>query len=273
MKQKRHRVAHLAWRGVIAGLSDAMMLSGVYPMVPHAAMMMSRWRKHRANPSGHVRAALAEWGLAIGLSAARPLGFLGLPGARGPRPIIVLHGYAMNRANFLPLACRLRAAGLGPVLGFEYWTLGRTASAAKQLAEYVDEVRAATGADTVDLIGHSMGGMVARYYVQLGGGDVSVTHLVTIGSPHEGTDVSAIGIGQPARELLFGSTLLERLRVAPALKHAKLTVIWSRSDALVPGSRQARVHGADEIVFDDLGHLGLLASRRVAAAVIERLRE
>jgi triacylglycerol lipase len=259
---------------VIAALADVAMATGIYPFVPHAAMAASRWRKHRRHPPRPVVAALREWAVAALLSAARPAGFLAMPGGRvaGPRPVILVHGYAMNRANFLPLAARLAKAGLGPILGFEYWTLGRTASAARRLGVYVDEVRAATGADQVDLIGHSMGGVVARYYVQLGGGDGAVRNLITIGSPHAGTDVSAIGIGRPARELFFGSTLLERLRTARLPAQTQITVIWSRNDALVPGARQARLPGVDEIVFDDLGHLSLLCSRRVAAEVITRLR-
>jgi pimeloyl-ACP methyl ester carboxylesterase len=262
----------LFWRTVIAGLADVAMATGIYPLVPHAAMALSRWRKDREQPRGQVRAALAEWAMAVGVSLARPAGFFGLPGAVGPRPIVVVHGYAMSRANFLLLARRLARAGLGPVLGFEYWTLGKVAPAARKLAAFIDEVRAETGAAEVDVIGHSMGGVVGRYYVQLGGGDAVVRNLVTIGTPHAGTDVSAIGLGYPTKELFFGSTLLERLRGAPWPKHTHVTVIWSRSDGLVPGARHARLEGADELVFDDLGHLSMLASRRVAAAIIARLR-
>jgi pimeloyl-ACP methyl ester carboxylesterase len=260
----------LFWRGVIAAVGNAAMATGIYPLVPHAAMAMSRWRKDREGPRGQLGIAMREWAMAVGVSLARPCGFLPLPGARGhgPRPVIVVHGYAMNRANFLVLARRLKSAGLGPVLGFEYWTLGKTASAARKLAAYVE----ALGVPEVDVIGHSMGGVVGRYYVQLGGGDGVVRNLITIGSPHAGTDVSAIGIGRPTKELFFGSNLLARLRAAPLPKRTRITVIRSRSDALVPGARQAHLAGADEIVYDDLGHLSMLASKRVAQTIIERIR-
>lgn len=273
MRQRPHRAGHLLWRGAVAAVSDALMVSGVYPFVPHATMAWSRWRKQRPSPPRQVRTALREWGAALALSAARPLGFLPLPGGggRGPRPIIVVHGYAMNRANFIVLSRRLAAAGLGPVLGFEYWTLGKTGSAARRLARYVDEVRAATGADTVDVIGHSMGGVVGRYFVSLGDGDGRVANLITLGSPHSGTDVSAIGLGAPTKELLLNSTLIQRLDAAPRPRHTRVTVIWSRSDALVPGARHARIDGVDEVLFDDLGHLSLLTDRRVADEVIARL--
>jgi len=248
------------------------MFTGVYPLVPHAVRALAR---RDARFASELRCALAEWGIAALLSAARPAGFFPLPGARtrGPRPIIVLHGYAMNRANFLPLAYRMKRAGLGPIFGFEYWTLGRVAAGARQLGWFVDQVREATGAETVDVIGHSMGGVVARYYVQLAGGDRHVAHLVTLGSPHAGTDVSRVGIGHPARELVLGSKLMTRLAAAPPPEHTEVTVIWSNGDALVPGARQLAFSGAEVIRYDDLGHVALLGSRRVARDIIARLLE
>jgi pimeloyl-ACP methyl ester carboxylesterase len=273
MPLRRPTPRQLAWRGAIAAAAGAAMVTGVYPLVPHLLMAASRRRKERAAPAGQLGVALREWATAIGMTAARPLGFLPLPGARarGPRPIVVVHGYAMSQANFRPLARRLAAAGLGPVLGFEYWSLGKTGSAARKLGLAIDELRARTGAAQVDVIGHSMGGVVGRYYVSLLGGDGVVANLVTLGSPHRGTDVSAAGIGRPAKELLLGSTLVQRLDAAGPPRRTRMTVVWSRSDALVPGARQARLAGVDELLYDDLGHLGLLADRRVAAALVDRL--
>lgn len=267
--QRRHPFRHLVWRGGVAVVSQAMMFTGVYPLVPHA------WRALRKHELGTrpVRAALAEWAISAAVSAVRPVGFFPLPGAtnKGPRPVIVLHGYAMNRANYLPLAYRMSRAGLGPIFGFEYWTLGRIAAGARQLGWFIDEVLAATGAGAVDVIGHSMGGVVGRYYVALAGGDGVVANLVTLGSPHQGTDVSAVGVGHPTRELLLGSKLCTRLAAAPPPRHTKMTIIWSRADALVPGAKQRPVPGAEVIMYDDLGHVALLGSRRVASEVIARL--
>ena len=50
-----------------------------------------------------------------------------------------------------------------------------------------------------------------------------------------------------------------------------MTVIWSRADALVPGGRQPPIPGAEIVMYDNLGHVALLGSRRVAKVVIERL--
>ena len=247
-----------------------MMFTGVYPLLPHALRIAQK------RNVGTLRTALTEWGMAMAVSAFRPVGFFPLPGARqrGPRPIIVIHGYAMNRANFLPLAYRLARAGLGPIVGFEYWSLGRTAAAARQLAWFVEQVQAATGSPQVDIIGHSMGGVVGRYYVTLLGGDGAVANLVTLGSPHAGTDVSEYGVGHPTRELLVGSKLVQRLAAAPPPQDTRMLMIFSHADALVPAASQAAfdVPRAEKIIYDDLGHVALLGSRRVAQAIIKRLK-
>jgi pimeloyl-ACP methyl ester carboxylesterase len=283
--QRRHSMRHLAWRGTVAAVSQAMMFSGLYPLLPHLlrAVQDRRVREPaapgRPDPRRHIgslRTALTEWGMSMAVSAVRPVGFFPLPGARqrGPRPIIVIHGYAMNRANFVPLAYRLARVGLGPIVGFEYWTLGRVAAGARQLAWFVEHVQAVTGAPQVDIIGHSMGGVVGRYYVQLLGGDGAVANLVTIGTPHIGTDVSEFGVGHPTRELLVGSTLLQRLAYAPPPQDTRVTMIFSHADALVPASTQEalEIPRAERIVYDDLGHVALLGSRRVAREIIKRLK-
>lgn len=248
---------------------------GVYPVVPHLSMMMARRQSRHEAPPGQLRSVAREWAISVAMSATRPVGLLGLPTkigvANGPRPIIVLHGYAMGRACFLPLSRRLGKAGLGPVLGFEYWSLGPIANAARRLSAYVDEVCDTLGTPEVDLIGHSMGGVVSRYYVTLYDGSPRVRNLITVGSPHRGTEVSAVGIGRPHKELFPDSPLMQRLASAPLPKDTRMTVVWSRSDALVAPSR-ARVPGTEEVVFDDLGHLTMLVNPRVAEALIARLR-
>ncbi len=268
--QRRHTIRHLAWRSGVAVVSNAMMMTGAYPLLPVAL------RRIQKRQVGSLRTVLAEWGMSVALSAARPVGFLPLPGARqrGARPVIMIHGFAMNRANFLPLAYRLSRAGIGPILGFEYWTLGRIAAAARQLGWFVEQVQAATGSPQVDIIGHSMGGVVGRYYVQLLGGDGAIANLITLGSPHLGTDVSEFGVGHPTRELLVGSKLVQRLAAAPPPRDTRVCTIFSHCDHLVPASTQSalEIPRAERIEYDDLGHVALLGSRRVARDVIKRLK-
>jgi pimeloyl-ACP methyl ester carboxylesterase len=235
-------------------------------------------RKHGRPLPGQIGIAAREYRAALVSTLSRPLGFLPMPGAsvRGPRPIIVVHGYAMSETCYWPLARRLANAGLGPIVGYEYWTLGKVVEAARGLADLAAQAMREAGTDSVDVIGHSMGGVVARYWVSLAGGDAHVRRLITIGSPHAGTEISAIGLGRPKKELQVGSVLMQRLAAAPPPERTAVTIIWSRGDALVPGRRHARLSPdasvTDEIVFDDLGHMSLLASERVADLIIDRLR-
>ncbi len=253
------------------------MATGVYPVLPHVGVHLTRRKRGLPVPPSQVRTVAREWAVSLAMSAARPVGFLGLPVSlrqrTGPRPIVLVHGYAMNRANFLPMARRLARAGLGPILGFEYWSLGRTSKAAQRLGRYVERVCEATASPRVDLIGHSMGGVVSRYYAVFAGGEKRIRNLITIGTPHRGTDVSGFGFGRSSRELYPGSALLDRLHSARLPAEIRCTAIWSRSDALVPGARNARLRGGEEIIYDDLGHLTLLTSRRVAAEIVSRLRK
>ncbi|HLU66943.1 MAG TPA: alpha/beta fold hydrolase [Kofleriaceae bacterium] len=274
--RQRQSGRQVFWRAAVAATSNLAMVSGLYPLAPH--LLRRFLRRAETLPSGAARARgrlAAEWALAWAVSATRPLGLLERPvwgRARGGRPVVLVHGYAMSRAYFLLLARRLERAGCGPFYGFEYWTLGKVASAAKRLGDYVDRLCDDHGVDQVDLIGHSMGGVVARYYAALGGGAARVRRLVTIGSPHCGTEVSYFGVGRPVRELLPGSSLLERLAAAGLPDGSEALCIWSRGDALVWCEGQARLPGAREVVYDDLGHLSMLASRRVAAEVAGFLR-
>ncbi|MFH8408826.1 esterase/lipase family protein [Streptomyces sp. NPDC018019] len=126
------------------------------------------------------------------------------PGPAHPRPVVLVHGTLENRyANWAALSPKLKDAGYcvfalnyggsqGPVLG-----TGDIAKSAGQLAAFVDRVRAATGADKVDIVGHSQGGMMPRHYIKNLGGAAKVDKLVALVPSNHGT--SLIGLGLLAR--------------------------------------------------------------------------
>ena len=273
--QKRHSLRQLFWRGVVAFGSTAATATGVYPLGNQASLMLARLARGRAQPVGLARAVAAEWAMAGLVAVTRPLGFFGMPvvrpGARGPRPVLLLHGYAMGRANFLVLANRMALGGLGPLVGFEYWTLGGVAPASQALGDFVEELCARLRVAKVDLVGHSLGGMVARHYVTVGGGAARVAHLITLGSPHGGTPLARFGLGRTSRELGAGSAFVRALAERPVPPEVRFTVVWSRSDGLVSCRDQACLGGAEMLEYRDLGHLSLLASRRVAREIVVRL--
>jgi triacylglycerol esterase/lipase EstA (alpha/beta hydrolase family) len=115
-----------------------------------------------------------------------------VPSAAHPRPVVLVHGTVENmRDNFNALSPLLKNNGYC-VYALDYGGqygqsfiggTGRVADGARELAPFVDRVLAATGASKVDVVGHSQGGMLPRYYVKELGGDtvpgVSYTVITT----------------------------------------------------------------------------------------------
>ena len=191
------------------------------------------------------------------------------PGER--RPIVLLHGFMLTQTSWLVLGRRLARRGLGPLYGTTYYSLQSVRRSAEHLGAFVDEVLARTGAERVDIVAHSMGGVVARYWIERLGGAARLGRLVTIASPHRGTRMGRLGLAAGARELAVGSPLFAELSLPAA--GLPYTSIWSRSDSIViPQASSSIAPGGEDRVFDDLGHLSLLASRRVVDVIAERLR-
>jgi pimeloyl-ACP methyl ester carboxylesterase len=197
----------------------------------------------------------------------------GVGEASGRRnPIILLHGFGMNRTQWIWMARRLRARGHGPIYGMNYFSLQSIARSSRQLSRYVDRVLEREHCAQVDLVAHSMGGVVARYFNERLSDGRKIGRLITIATPHAGTRMGRLGPGIPgARDLLGRSELLGEL--GPVRPGADYTSIWSRADAVVQPTESASIApgGIDE-VFEDLGHLSLVLSPRVVAAIDARLR-
>ncbi len=103
-------------------------------------------------------------------------------------PIILIHGVIDNRSIFTLLRRSLRGRGFGRLYALNYspFTDDITDVAAR-LRALIEEVCEQTGYERVHIIGHSMGGLIARYYVQRLGGDAHVHTVCTLGTPHSGT--------------------------------------------------------------------------------------
>jgi triacylglycerol esterase/lipase EstA (alpha/beta hydrolase family) len=196
------------------------------------------------------------------------------PDNKRPRrhPVILLHGFAMNRTNWVWFGRQLAKRGFGPLYGTSYLTLQPVQRSAKHLARFIEQVRAREQAERVDIVSHSLGGVVARYYIEKMGGSHTVGRLVTIGSPHRGTAIAHYGPLIPsAIESRAGSPLLLSLGQIAA-SEVRYTSIWSHCDAIIePPESSSIVPVGEDRVFKDIGHLSLLLSRRVLDIVADRL--
>ena len=194
-----------------------------------------------------------------------------------PLPVILIHGYGCNRGLWLPAARWLAAHG-HRVSAVNLTPLHcRIDDYVPAIAAEITRVRAATGASHVALVGHSMGGLAARAYLhdcEARDEDPTLAALVTLGTPHCGTHIARIGIGENARQMRFRGPWVEAL--GPGRRHDGLLMatICSLQDNIVsrPLEQRLRLPGVRTIRVRRQGHMSLAASPRILAIVDRVLR-
>lgn len=190
-------------------------------------------------------------------------------------PIVLVHGYFHNRSAFLIVRRALRRAGFRNVTTLNYNVVGHDVEAlARQLGAHVDRVLRDAGAETVHLIGHSLGGLVARAYIQLGDGEEKVHTCITLGTPHHGTFSAFAGRGRAARDLRPSSPLFDRLaNTGPS--NVRFVSYYSNLDAMIIPASSAILISPNLIVRNvlvkDLGHMSLLISQGLIGSIIDAL--
>jgi triacylglycerol esterase/lipase EstA (alpha/beta hydrolase family) len=125
------------------------------------------------------------------------------PSAAHPRPVVLVHGTFADMSNSWQALSPLLSNHGYCVYALNYgahdgsgaigvYGVGDIAASAEQLASFVDQVLAATGASSVDLVGHSQGGMMPRYYLEFLGGAAKVHTLVGLSPSNHGTTVNGL---------------------------------------------------------------------------------
>lgn len=215
--------------------------------------------------------ALREAALAVIVTLLFP--FYLAAGARrgkGARPVVLVHGYTQDRADFVYLSHFLRARGLGPVYGFNYFSFSDIRTSAARLARFLERVCRETGSGAADSVCHSMGGLVARACIERA--PSRVRRCVTIASPHHGVRYPGPILGRGGQQLRAGTRLLAELDAAP-LSVPTLSVFSTHDNIVAPARECASLEplGGRDFVVDQVGHLTILFDWRVAAAVAEFL--
>ncbi|GAA2786788.1 hypothetical protein GCM10010441_09850 [Kitasatospora paracochleata] len=188
-------------------------------------------------------------------------------------PVLLLHGLADNRAVFTPLLRALHRSGWTHLHALTYSPLpGDVRSAAALLARHVEWAARAHPGRPVVLVGHSLGGLIARYYVQRLGGDGLVPHVVTLATPHQGTDVARLPTPFPiTRQLRPGSDLMAELRLPAPRCQTRFTALRAELDELVIPRRSAALHHpdlrTDNLLITGVGHVALPVHPAAIAAV------
>ena len=234
-------------------------------------------RKFSLPEMAHATGAFArEWLAVVAVSLIRPLGWTGTSrrvaaGAGDKPPVVLVPGYLMNRSCMTFLASRLLKSGRS-AFTLNIPTTRGVEECASRLAYFVEEVVRETGSVQVDIVAYSLGGLVARYYVERLKGHARVRRVVTLGTAHRGTELAVLGIGRSARQMKPGSDLLADLQAAGLHESVDYTSLWSTFDPFVLPPDSAKLpEPARNVVIPDTGHGGLLLSRVFGESVLEAL--
>ncbi|MDQ0682826.1 triacylglycerol esterase/lipase EstA (alpha/beta hydrolase family) [Streptomyces sp. B4I13] len=218
------------------------------------------------------------------------------PSAAHPRPVVLVHGTLGNSVdNWLALAPYLTVRGYcvfsvdyGQLPGVPLFNgLGPIDASAGQLSVFVDKVLAATGAAEADLVGHSQGGMMPRYYLKFLGGAAKVNALVGIAPDNHGTTLGGLTRLLPyfpgAEDLLSAATpgladqivgsdfLTELNKGGDTVPGVRYTVIATRYDEVVTPWRTQFLSGSNvhNVLLQDLCPLDL--SEHLAIGLLDRI--
>ncbi|MBJ7288525.1 alpha/beta fold hydrolase [Williamsia sp.] len=231
------------------------------------------------------------------------------PTAAHPRPVVLSHGTLFNMTiDWQALSPLLRNAGycvyafnFGQQPGSDYLGFpgagkvggtGPIERSAAQLARFVDRVKASTGVAKVDIVGHSQGGMMPRYYLKNLGGAASVDQLIGLAPSNHGTTVLGLGLipgvpetlrlglGTAIRQQIVGSDFLRRLNAGgDTVPGVRYTVIETRYDEVVTPYTSAFLTGPDVTNIelqrtcsqDYTDHLSITYDRRALSYVLHAL--
>ena len=172
-----------------------------------------------------------------------------------PGPVLLVPGYGGNRGSLQGLANRLIVEGRDvTVVALPGDGRGDLNASADALDAAVTATLERTGADTVDVVGYSAGGLVARLWVADDGAG-RVRRVLTLGSPHHGTeladlagDVAIEQCPEACRQMATDSDLLAQLNAGDETPEGPTWVsIWTTQDQTVTPPDSARLEGATNL--------------------------
>lgn len=212
------------------------------------------------------------------------------PSAAHPYPVVLVHGTFANMTDswqaLSPLLANngycVFALDYGGPPGDQIQATGDIPTSAAQLGAFVDRVLDATGATQVDVVGHSQGGMMPRWYIKFLGGDQTVHALVGLAPSNHGTTLNGLaslarafpggpaafaGLCQACEQQFVGSSFLEELNAGgDTVPGPTYTVVETKYDTVVTPYTSAFLSGPnvtnitlqDQCARDVVDHVGII---------------
>jgi triacylglycerol lipase len=199
----------------------------------------------------------------------------GNPGT-GHVPVVFVHGFGSSASQWTGVMSQFRAKGYaaGELSAISYNSQVAIATSSQTLAAEVQRVLARTGAPRVDIVSHSMGSMIAKHCIILGGCKGKTAHWETMSGVDNGTaNEIVIARGTASNEDVQGRTPLRKQLQdnwnVIVQDGVKVQVHWSANDGIVvPGSLSQEPAPARNVAKPSLNHLNIYSNSAVINEVV-----
>jgi len=218
----------------------------------------------------------------LGVFAGREKGIPHPRKSKNKRPILLVHGIVHNPSAFFKIKRKMDEDAWQNIFTVNYATRhGSLYRMLDPLAKRVEQILEETRAKQIDIIAHSLGGIIARLYAT-GIGRGNVKNLITLGTPHQGTKLSLFlkGVypGTLSSDLRSGSYFLKDLSERKLPTNTKLTSIYTPHDILIWPKGNCRATGLPKksisnVEMDHVGHMGLLYDDLVLETIMKQIQK
>jgi triacylglycerol lipase len=220
-----------------------------------------------------VAMAAAAVAVAGVLVAQSPPAAAASPFPNGKNPVVLVHGFTEDGSMWTDLQQSLIQSGYtsGQITALTYDTYSQSnVVTADVIGKTVQNILTSTGADKVDIISHSMGGLNSRYCVKFAGCAGHTDHWISLAGANKGTTTANYcSYLVTCQEMIPGSAVLTKLNAAPLLPAGtKWSTLWTPNDGVIVPAQNTVLEGADNIqVSPFLNHLTIFRDPGVIATV------
>jgi triacylglycerol lipase len=187
-------------------------------------------------------------------------------------PVLLVHGYTCNRGAWWWMRRRLEKAGLCVATVNLEPMYASIDDYVDGLRQRIEEVCRDTGAQRLTLVAHSMGGLACRAYLARHGAG-RVAQVMTLGTPHRGSEIARIALGRNGRQMEPDSPWLKALAARDLPKGLETTAIYSLHDNFVMPQERGAIEGWRLYPVVGIGHLAMGFSPRIAREIVGAIRD
>ena len=189
------------------------------------------------------------------------------PACVGSHVVVLVHGFLAAPAVFDPLRHRITEELGWATRAFGYASFADFEATAQRFAEALESQVPA--ASELTLVGHSLGGLLARWYVEELGGAERVRRVVTISTPHHGTRAARLAPFGMGASILPGSDVITRL--AQRREGPSLHALVGANDTTVSAASALGCDADSKLVIADVGHNGILYAAHAQDCILSTI--